>query len=344
MSVDTAKEPQGDVVSSGPGGLEVQPAPHLTDPITTTRLMLDVIIALIPAFLASLVFFQWNSLRVLALCLIGCLATEYLFNRVRNKPNSLSDLSAVVTAIILAFSLPPTLPWFAVLMGAIVAIALGKMFFGGLGQNIFNPAMVGRAFLMVTFASLMTTWVAPAAEPGPPVPTDRVEAVTAATPLAQIKPGDPERPLPETWRLFVGRTAGSLGETSVIALLIGAAYLLIRRTIDWTIPFGMLGAALAFAAIAYLAAPGKFANPMFHLGAGSLVFGAFFIATDLVTSPLSKSGRVVFGAGCGVLTMVIRQFGTYPEGVMFSILMMNALAPLIGRWMRPTPLGGKARG
>jgi len=309
----------------------VQPAPHLSDPATTRRLMIDVIVALIPAFVAAVVLFRFNAIRLTVLCLAGCLASEYVFNAIRKKPNSLGDFSAVVTAIILAFSLPTTLPSFAVVLGSVVAIAIGKMMFGGLGHNIFNPAMVGRAFLMAAFPVLMTTWVA-------------TDANSQQTPLAQIKPADIATTLPAAIDLFIGRTGGCMGETSVMALLIGAAYLLIRRTIDLSIPLGMLGAAFVFAAIAYLAAPDRFANPMFHLGAGALVFGAFFIATDLVTSPLPKTGRWIFGAGCGVLTMVIRQFGTYPEGVMFSILLMNGLAPLISRWTTPKPLGGATRG
>ena len=314
--------------------LEVQPAPHLADAATTRQLMVDVVIALIPAFVAALIFFRLEAVRVTLLCLVGCLGTEVAFNRVRKKANSLGDFSAVVTAVILAFSLPPTLPSFAVILGSVVAIGIGKMLFGGLGHNIFNPAMVGRAFLMAAFPVLMTQWVSPGT----------LQAMTGATPLALIKPGAVDRMLPGGLDLFVGRTGGSLGETSVLALLIGAGYLLIRRTIDVSIPFGMLGAAVAFSAVTYLAAPGKFANPMFHLGAGAMVFGAFFIATDLVTTPLSKKGRWIFGAGCGLLTMFIRQFGTYPEGVMFSVLMMNGLSPLISRWTTASPLGGKTRG
>ncbi len=326
--------------------LLVEPAPHRSDSATTRGLMLDVIIALLPAFAAAIIFFRFNAIRLTGLCLISCLATEYIFNLIRKKPNSLSDCSAIVTALILAFSLPPTLPWFGVVLGSVVAIGIGKMLFGGLGHNIFNPAMVGRAFLMAAFPVLMTTWIAPSN-----VNLDSafslsstVDAKTQATPLSQLKPGDPDRKLPNEKMLFIGRTSGSLGETSTLALLIGAAYLLIRGTIDISIPFGMLGSAVIFSGIAYLFAPGKFANPMFQIGAGALIFGAFFIATDLVSSPLSKSGRWIFGAGCGVLTMIIRQFGTYPEGVMFSILIMNGLAPLITRWTKPKPIGGRTNG
>jgi electron transport complex protein RnfD len=327
--------------------LQVEPAPHISDAVTTHRLMVDVVIALIPAFVMAVTFFGFNAVRLTGLCLVSCLATELIFNLVRRKPNSLGDFSAVVTAIILAFSLPPALPNFAIILGSVAAIGIGKMLFGGLGQNIFNPAMVGRAFLMSAFPVLMTSWVmpAPAVDPATGIaPAVTVDAVSQATPLAQIKPGDPKRSLPVMLQLFIGRTGGSLGETSVFALLLGAGYLLLRRTITLAIPVGMIGSAILFAGIAYLVSPGKFVNPMFQLGAGALVFGAFFIATDLVTSPLSKKGQLIYGAGCGLLTMTIRQFGTYPEGVMFSILMMNGLAPLISRYTMAKPLGGKARG
>ncbi len=353
--------------SSQPAELFVAPSPHLSDKTTNRRLMLDVIIALIPTFVAALIFFRANAVRLTVICLVSCLLTEYLFDKIRKRPNSLGDFSAVVTGLILAFTLPPDLPGFAAVIGSVVAIAIGKMIFGGLGHNIFNPAMVGRAFLMAAFPVLMTTWIAPADIPSKIAGIDikrisviepksgnklekskitkkEVSAVSQATPLAMLKPGKKGRKMPDAFALFIGKTGGSLGETSVLAILIGALYLLLRGTIDISIPFGMLGSAVVFGGIAYLLAPGKFANPMFHLGAGGLLFGAFFIATDLVTSPLTKKGRWIFGAGCGILTMIIRQFGTYPEGVMFSVLMMNGLAPLISRWTRPRPLGGPARG
>ncbi len=346
---ETNEEVKSEKKSQQTGELYVSPSPHLSDPATTRRLMLDVIIALMPTFIAALIFFRANAIRLVVICLVSCLITEYVFNKIRKKPNSLTDFSAVVTALILAFTLPPNLPGFAAAIGSVVAIAIGKMIFGGLGHNIFNPAMVGRAFLMAAFPVLMTTWIAPADIHHNDISSgksqaDKVAAVSQATPLAMLKPGKPGRKMPNAFDLFIGKTSGSLGETSVLALLIGAIYLLARKTIDISIPFGMLGAAVLFGGIAYLAAPGKFANPMFHLGAGGLIFGAFFIATDLVTTPLSVKGRWIFGAGCGILTMVIRQFGTYPEGVMFSVLMMNGLAPLISRWTTPTPLGGHARG
>jgi electron transport complex protein RnfD len=332
----------------------VEPGPHLSDKATTRRLMIDVIIALLPAMAAAIYVFGFNAIRLTGLCLISCLATEFLFNVIRKRPGTLGDFSAVVTAIILAFSLPPTLPNFAVIIGSVVAIAIGKMVFGGLGQNIFNPAMVGRAFLMTAFPVLMTTWVAPidwktsAPMTGATLRAtysgnQKVDAVTQATPLTTLKPWASHDKLPAIKALLIGRRSGSLGETSVVALLLGAAYLLLRKTITWHIPIGMIGAAVIFGGIGHLVSPEKFVNPMFHVGAGAMIFGAFYIATDLVSSPLSRKGQLIYGIGCGVLTMVIRQFGTYPEGVMFSILMMNGLAPLITRYTMSKPLGGAAR-
>ncbi len=324
--------------------LSVEPAPHLSDSATTRRLMIDVVIALVPAFVMSILFFGTNALRLTGVSLVSCLGTELIFNLIRHKKNSLGDFSAVVTAMILAFSLPPAIPTFAVVIGSVVAIAIGKMIFGGLGQNIFNPAMVGRAFLMIAFPVLMTTWTAPTVISGATIKASdtKVDAVSQATPLAQMKPWSKTRQLPTTVQFFIGQKGGSLGETSVVALLLGAVYLLLRKTITWHIPVSMLATVVIFGGIGWLANPDKFVNPMFHLGAGALIFGAFFIATDLVSSPLSKTGQLIYGAGCGLLIMVIRQFGTYPEGVMFSILMMNGLAPLISRYTLATPLGGKA--
>lgn len=325
----------------------VEPAPHLSDGVTTRRLMIDVIVALLPAVAMAVVYFGSDAIRLIGASVVACLVTEAAFNIVRGKPNSLGDCSAIVTALILALTLPPNLPTTFTVLGSVVAIAIGKMIYGGLGQNIFNPAMVGRAFLMAAFPVAMTTWIAPLdvrATATAPAAGQAVQAMTQATPLTILKPADHARTMPDLKQLFLGqKKSGSLGETSVLALLVGAAYLLMRRTIDISIPFGMLGTCVAFGGIAYWAKPDMFANPMFHLAAGGLVFGAFFIATDLVSSPLSLKGRWIYGIGCGVFTMVIRQFGTYPEGVMFSVLIMNAFAPLITRWTRSKPLGGRGR-
>lgn len=330
-----------------PPSLRVESAPHLGDSMTTRWIMLDVAIALVPALIAAIIFFRGNAIRVVVVSVATCMVTELIFNLLRRKPNSLGDGSALVTGMILAFSLPPALPSFAVIIGSVVAMAIGKMIFGGLGHNIFNPAMVGRAFLMAAFPTLMTTWTLPATFGAPdPSASQAVDAVSQATPLAILTTMHDAETVANMnfWQLFIGRTGGSLGETSIIALLLGGVYLLFRRTIDISIPFGMLGAVVVFSAIGHAVAPDQFAHPIFHLVSGSVMFGAFFIATDPVSSPLPKSGRWIYGAGVGALTMVIRQFGTYPEGVMFSILLMNALAPLLTRWTTAKPVGGTVRG
>ena len=265
----------------------------------------------------------------------ACLAAEAIGNRVRGrKMDSVLDGSAIITGMILAFSLPPKLPIYMAVIGGVVAIGLGKAVFGGLGHNLFNPAMVGRAFLMACFPVAMTTWAEPFT-----LRTIGVDAVTRATPLAAAKFGSDT--VPALGKLFLGDVGGSIGETSVVACLIGGIYLLVRRTADWRQPVGMLVGAMALAAVAHLLDAEKFAAPLVHLNSGALMFGAFFIATDYVGVPLTPTGRLIFGFGAGVLTMVIRLFGGYPEGVMYSILIMNALTPLIERWTVPEPFGGK---
>ncbi|MBN2457414.1 MAG: RnfABCDGE type electron transport complex subunit D, partial [Sedimentisphaerales bacterium] len=297
-------------------------------------------------------YFRIHALILIVSCSLAAVATEWLCNLVRKKPNSLGDLSAVVTGIILALSLPPTLPLWAAIIGSVFAIAIGKMVFGGLGGNIFNPAMVGRAFLTASFGVMMTTWTVPATidESMPRIAADnKVQALTQATPLAYskqaIKSGQvAEIANKQLWAAFTGQTGGCLGETSALALLIGGAYLLLRRTISLHIPAAVLSSAFVFAGAAYLINPDAYISPLLHLCSGGLLIGAFFIATDPVTAPLTKKGMWIFGAGVGTVTMLIRIVGEYPEGVMFSILLMNAVTPLIDRLCRLTPAGGKPSG
>jgi electron transport complex protein RnfD len=271
----------------------------------------------------------------MAITVAACLLTEGVAGRLRGRGlGSLGDGSAVVTGLILAFSLPPLLPAYMAFLGGVVAIGLGKMAFGGLGQNLFNPAMVGRAFLMASFPVAMTTW----ARPFDLRPLG-VDAMSGATPLAAAKFGTGAVPGP--WSLCVGDVGGSIGETSALAVLLGGVFLLLRRTADWRQPLGVLVGAGVFAATAHLLAPDRFADVLVQLTSGALVFGAFFIATDPVGCPLTPVGRLAFGVGVGVLVMVIRLFGGYPEGVMFAVLLMNALTPLIERWTRPEPFGGR---
>lgn len=324
-----------------PRGFLVSSAPHLADGATTSRIMFDVILAMTPLMIASVVFFRARAVLLVLVTVVACLVTEAVANAIRKRPqHSLRDGSAIVTGMILAFSLPPALDLYMAFIGGVVAIALAKAIFGGLGQNLFNPAMVGRAFLMICFPAALGVWT----EPGTlhRVGDTSINGVTMATPLGasssiqKAQPGD----LPRTADLFTGRVSGSLGETSALAALIGGLYLVIRRTADWRPVVGMIGTVIVFASIAHWANPTKFQGPVFHMFSGAMLFGAFFIVTDYVGAPITPLGRLIFGIGAGILVMLIRLFGAYPEGVMFAVLIMNALTPLIERWTVPAPFGG----
>ncbi len=333
--------------------LNVSPAPHISGPVSTRSVMLDVIIGLSPAMATAIIFFRIHAVLLTAACVISAVLTEYVCNLLLKKENpleSLGDFSAVVTGIILAFSIPPKLPVWAAVIGSVFAIAIGKMVFGGLGANIFNPAMAGRAFLMASFGVLMTTWTVPATVDSamPQIKTTAVysDIRTQATPLAlskeAVKKGEGAETINKQMKaLFFGNVGGCIGETSALALLIGGIYLLIRRTINIHIPLAVLLSAFVFALLAYIIEPQANINPAAHLLSGGLLIGAFFIATDPVTAPLSIKGMWIFGIGVGTITMLIRIVGEYPEGVMFSILLMNAVTPLIDRLCKLTPAGGK---
>ena len=312
--------------------------------------MIDVIIGLTPAMAAAGYYFRIHAALLLAACVISCVATEWLCNRIRRKANSLDDFSAVVTGVILALSLPPKLPVWTAVVGSVFAIAIGKMVFGGLGANIFNPAMVGRTFLSASFGLLMTTWTVPATiSPSMPAVAQEntVNARTQATPLAWSKLAIKNKLGADIYSseqftpALVGEVGGSLGETSAIAILIGGLYLLLRRTISYHIPLAVLTAAFVFGGIAYLIDSDVYVQPLFHLASGGLLLCAFFIATDPVTAPLTRRGMWLFGLGVGAITMLIRIIGEYPEGVMFSVLLMNAVTPLIDRLFKRVPAGGK---
>ncbi|MBA7690773.1 Na(+)-translocating ferredoxin:NAD(+) oxidoreductase complex subunit D [subsurface metagenome] len=337
--------------------ITVSSSPHISKLLSTRRVMLDVIISLVPAMVAAGYYFRIYAFVLIATCVISAVATELLCNVIRRRPNpfeSLGDFSAVLTGIILAFSVPPALPVWAAIIGSAFAIAIGKMVFGGLGSNIFNPAMVGRAFLTASFGMLMTTWTVPATiNPAMPKivlteadPAKIVDARTQATPLAlskqAIKAKENTYLVNKQLRaMFTGEIGGCLGETSALALLIGAAFLLLRRTINFHIPLAVLSSAFVFGSIAYLLNPDAYISPLAHLGCGGLLLCAFFIATDPVTAPLSTKGMWIFGIGVGAITMLIRIVGEYPEGVMFSVLLMNAVTPLIDRLCKLVPAGGK---
>ena len=396
-----------------PPHVHVAPCPHLSDQaFTTRRMMTDVLIGLTPLLVVALVAFRWRAVVQIGICVLSCLAAEAIFTLARRKPFSLCDCSAAVTGIILGFSLPGTAHWYVGVIGGFVAIGLGKIVFGGLGMNIFNPAMVGRAFVMMAFVGAMAApgYVLPTSDPDDPrlitqatpmgvmkkeksdptpsperiradaidaeakkllkdlgmtrgeldkrlagtypikriVPmVDRIAMVRVANLQASIEQkADAARLRREThrqaldlWRLFIGKTNGSLGETSALACLIGGIFLCIRRTAAWQIPAGAVAAVVVIAGLGDLLA-GSDMTVLHHLLGGAFLFGALFIATDPVTSPLTPKGRLIFGAAFGALVMLLRNLSAYPEGVMFAILLVNAFTPLINRWTIPTPVGG----
>ena len=330
--------------------ITVSSAPHISKPLSTRTVMIDVIIGLIPAMAAAGYYFRIYALILIPTCVISAVATEWLCNIIRKKPNSLGDFSAVVTGIILALSLPPSLPVWAAIIGSVFAVAIGKMVFGGLGANIFNPAMVGRAFLTASFSMIMTTWTVPAtidAKMPKIAPENMLHTRTQATPLWWSKKAIEDKNGAKIYNeqqfraTFTGEVGGCLGETSTIALLIGGLYLLIRRTINPSLPLAVLISAFIFATIVYLIDSDAYVQPVFHLTSGAMLLCAFFIATDPVTAPLTTKGMWIFGIGVGTITMLIRIVGKYPEGVMYAVLLMNAITPLIDRFCKLVPSGGK---
>ena len=312
--------------------LNVSGSPHVHSGETVQKIMWSVVLALVPAFLVS-VFYFGLPVIVLTFVSVGCCVLfEYLIQRflMKVKP-TISDGSAVVTGLLLAFNVPANLPIWIMVVGAIVAIGIAKMPFGGLGHNPFNPALVARVFLLIAFPVAMTSW------PVPQPIWGFADAVTGPTPLGLLKESaslDMSQ-MPSYPNLLVGQMGGSFGEVSAIALLIGAAFLLWKRIISWHIPVAFMLTVFVFSGIFWLIDPTHYASPFFHLLTGGIVLGACFMATDMVTSPTSHSGMLVFGCGCGLLTIIIRLFGAYPEGVSFSILIMNALVPLINKGFKP---------
>lgn len=297
------------------GHLIVTSSPHVRDDTSVSEIMWSVVLALLPAVIAAVYFFKFRAIAIIAVSVLGALITEHLFKKARGQSASLNDGSAVVTGILLALVLPPSFPLWAVLVGSAVAIGLGKEVFGGLGHNPFNPALVGRAFLLAAYPVLMTTWT--------------VDGQTTATPLNLMKM---EEISTDYWNLFIGNIGGCIGETSAFALLIGAAYLIYKGYMSWRIPASMIGSVLILTFVL-----GQ--DPVFHLFAGGLIIGALFMATDMVTSPVTKRGRWIFGTGTGLIIVIIRLWGGYPEGVMYAILLMNTTVPLLDRYTRPRSLG-----
>ena len=333
-----------------PPAIHVAPGPHLSDgKLTTRRMMIDVLIALIPVVGAAVFFFGWYAVKQVGLCTLACLVFEAILTKLRGRPVPLSDFSAAVTGVILGLSLPWSAPWYIAVIGSGMAIALGKVVFGGLGFNVFNPAMVGRAFVMLSFARDLGAgaYVASGEKALTGLITQATPLTVAkkvATDLLAGKAIAPElaRELDAAgnlWPLCIGNVNGSLGETSAIACVIGGLYLILRRTASWEIPAGVIGAVLVCGVLGQWAGLTPL-TAFHHLVGGAVLFGAFFIATDPVSSPLTFRGKLVFGAGIGVLVMVLRLFSGYPEGLMFAVLLMNAVTPLLNRWTVPRPVGG----
>ena len=308
--------------------LIVSPSPHLHTKTSTKSLMRDVVIALLPAVVVSVLFYGWSAMLVLSTSVASCLLVELFITRfLLKKPSTIADCSALVTGILLALNLPTTTPWWVVFIGAGVAIGVAKMTFGGLGQNIFNPALVGRVFLLISFPTYMTDWTRPQGFIG-----GNLDALTGATPLGVAKEGGVAAvsSLDYCDMLFYN-IGGSAGEISAIAILIGFAYLLVRKVIKPYITLSILVTVAVFSDIFWLIDPTQYTDPVFNLLTGGLLLGSVFMATDYVTSPMSKMGGIIFGIGIGVITMLIRYFGAYPEGVSFAILIMNSVVPLINK-------------
>jgi electron transport complex protein RnfD len=313
----------------------------------TQKLMLKVVVALIPAFFASVIYFGIGAIIVTATSVTSCLLFEYLIQRyILKKPLSITDGSALVTGILLAFNLPSNIPVLIIVIGSFISIAVAKMTFGGLGNNPFNPALVGRVFMLVSFPVQMTSWPVPKG-----LGTGYLDAVTGATPLAVIKEGlkngEPLSSLmtqiPKPAQMFLGNMGGSMGEVAAIALLIGFFYLLIRKVITWHIPVSIIGAMAIFTTILWLINPEKNADPLFHILAGGVLLGAIFMATDYVTSPMNPKSMILYGCCIGILTVIIRVWGAYPEGVSFAILIMNAFVPLMNAYIKPKRFGEEVK-
>ncbi|MBU1083675.1 MAG: RnfABCDGE type electron transport complex subunit D [Candidatus Omnitrophota bacterium] len=306
--------------------LTITASPHISSDADVKYIMKEAVKALLPVVAASLYFFGMQAFGVITASLAGTVITEFVLQKARNRKVRINDHSAVITGLLLAMVLPPSLPLWMCFLGGVIAIGLGKEIFGGLGCNIFNPALLARAFLMAAFPVALTTWTNPRG----------VDAVTSATPLALEKFG---HNITDWMPLFVGRVGGSIGETSALAILAGFGYMMYKKIIDYRIPTAFIMSAVVFSGAVHLIDPSHSAGPVFHVLAGGLLLGAVFMATDPVTSPVTKKGRWIFGAACGIIAMIIRNWGGLPEGVMYSILLMNAVTPLINMMTRPKRFG-----
>lgn len=321
--------------------LTISPSPHIHSSDSTPKIMYRVVYALVPALIWSVFVFGPDALRVTLIAIVACLAFEFLIQKylMKIKP-TVTDGSALVTGILMAFNVPSNLPWWIIIIGSLAAIGIGKLSFGGLGSNIFNPALVGRVFLLISFPVQMTSW--------PVNHRSGIDAVTSATPLGIIKEGisggmpvsEISKNLPSTVEMLFGEIGGSLGEISALLLILGGLYLLIKKVITWHIPVSVIGTVALVAAIFWLVNPEMYIHPVYHILTGGLMLGAIFMATDMVSSPMNPKGQIIYGIGIGLITISIRMFGAYPEGISFAILIMNAFTPLINTYVKPKRFGG----
>jgi electron transport complex protein RnfD len=328
--------------------LKLAAAPHFRTKDSTRKVMLDVLIALIPALIVSTWVFGVRALYIMLLSMVLAELIDFSIVRfIRKNKNYVPDLSASVTGLLLGMNLSMAVSWYHILIGVAFSVIIGKQIYGGLGQNIFNPALVGRVFMVVSFPGVMTTWIKPFyyQNVDNALSLSSIDTFTGASALGILGDSGQEAAL-QTYSymdMFIGRIPGSIGEVSALALLIGFAYLVLRGRIKITVPLAYIGTVLIMSSIFYLFDP-SYATPLFHVLSGGLMIGALFMATDMVTSPMTMKGQFLYGAGMGLITMVIRYFGAYPEGVSFSILIMNALVPLIDLWGKPRIFGTSKKG
>ncbi|MFR7990397.1 MAG: RnfABCDGE type electron transport complex subunit D [Anaerovoracaceae bacterium] len=314
--------------------LAVSSAPHLVTTMDTTKTMAMVLIALVPSFLVSIYVFGMRVILLTLVCVVASMGFEWLYNKLMHKKQTVGDLSSAVTGVLIAFNVPSNFPYWMAIIGCFVAIVIVKQLYGGIGRNVVNPAITARIVLFISFATEMTTW------PTPSMST--IDAATSATPLGILKEGS-AADLPSNMEMFLGFIGGSMGEVSAVALIIGGLFLIWKKIISPIIPVCFIGTVFVFAFLYYSFAGGDLSAlhmAVFHICAGGVMLGAFFMATDYVTSPIMPLGKVIMGIGCGILTMVIRIWGSYPEGVSFSILLMNILTPLIDKLCLKLSYGG----
>ena len=315
--------------------LTISGSPHVHGELSVKKIMYLVILALMPAFVVSIYFFGFNAIRVTLISVATCVLTEFLIQKYLMKGElTINDGSAILTGILLAFNVPSNIPWWMVVVGGIVAIGIAKMSFGGLGKNPFNPALVGRVFMLISFPVAMTTW---------PVPDQNfwsVDVITGPTTLGLLKEGGVDAVSNiNYWDMLIGNTGGSFGEMCAIALIIGGLFLIIMRIIDWQTPVIIIATVALVSGICWLIDPSTYVNPLYHILSGGLMLGAFFMATDMVTSPMTIGGKCIFALGIGLITIIIRLWGQYPEGMSFAILIMNAVVPLINKGFKPKRFG-----